>query len=138
MKIGIRIWILSGFVVTLLLFLFVRSCAMPPRKGEVLYERNCASCHGKNGEGFKKLIPPLNDPAYLDTHQDIAGCVIYFGLDSAITVKGIRYEGQPMAGLPHLSTVEITNIVNYVYEKWSNSKRVFKEPEIKKQIENCR
>jgi mono/diheme cytochrome c family protein len=136
MKINIRIYILSSFVVILLLVMCFRSCPAPPKKGELGYEQKCASCHGVNGEGFRNLIPPMNDSAYLAKHIDDFACIVAYGLDEKITVNGVDFD-QPMNGIEELNSIEIANVANYVYERWGNTPKKFTPQEIEKRIANC-
>ena len=136
MNINLRIVILGGFVFVLLALMVFRSCSRPPKKGELVYQTNCASCHGANGEGFRNLIPPLTDSNYLDNHSADFACIVGYGLDEEITVNGVKFN-QPMAGLENLNTVEITNVANYVYERWSTSKKKFTSKEIEIALANC-
>jgi len=136
MKVNIRIYILSAFVVTLLLVMFFRSCTSPPKKGELVYQQKCASCHGANGEGFRNLIPPMNDSTYLAKHQDDFACIVAFGLDKEITVNGVKFD-QPMQGIVELNAIEIANVGNYVYERWGKSSKKFTPQEVEKRIANC-
>lgn len=136
MKINIRILILSAFVVTLLLVMFFRSCTTPPKKGELVYQQKCASCHGSNGEGFRNLIPPISDSTYLAEHKNDFACIVAFGLDKKILVHGVEFD-QPMQGIEELNAVEIANVGNYVYERWANSSKKFTPQEVEKRIANC-
>jgi mono/diheme cytochrome c family protein len=42
-----------------------------------------------------------------------------------------------MAGLENLNNIEITNVANYVYERWSTSKKKFTPKEIEIALANC-
>ena len=136
MKVNIRIYILSSFVLILLLALFIRSCSTPPNKGELVYQNKCASCHGANGEGFRNLIPPMNDSSFLMENQDDFACIVAYGLDKKINVNGIEFD-QPMQGIAELNSIEIANVGNYIYERWSNGSKKFTPKEIESRIANC-
>ena len=136
MNINLRIVILGGFVFTLLVLMFFRSCSRPPQKGATIYKNNCASCHGMDGEGFRNLIPPLTDSNYLDTHETNFACIVGYGMDEEITIKGTKYNS-PMAGLENLNNVEIANVANYVYDRWSTTKKKFTPKEIENALANC-
>jgi len=136
MKVNVRISILSAFVVTLLLVMFFRSCSTPPKKGELVYQQKCASCHGINGEGFRNLIPPLSDSTYLAEHIDDFACIVAYGLDEKITINKVDFD-QPMSGIEELNAIEIANVANYVYARWGNSSKKFTAKEVEKRIANC-
>lgn len=136
MKINVRIFILSAFVVTLLLVMFFRSCTSPPKKGKLVYQQKCASCHGANGEGFRNLIPPMNNSNYLTEHANDFPCIVAYGLDQKIVVNGVEFD-QPMEGIVELNPIEIANVANYIYERWGHSSKKFTPQEVEKRIANC-
>ena len=136
MNINLRVVILASFVVVLLVLMILRSCSRPPQKGELVYKTHCASCHGNNGEGFRNLIPPLTDSNYLDSHADDFACIVGYGIEGEIMVNGVTFN-QPMAGIEALNNVEIANVANYIYERWSKSKKKFTAKEIETRLANC-
>lgn len=136
MKINIRIIILSSFVLTILFLLIFRACERPPKKGEFVYEKKCASCHGFEGEGFRNLIPPLNDSTYLMTNWENIACIVAYGMDQKITVNGVEYD-QPMEGLPELNSIEIANVTNYLTERWGDPTKKITSEEVEKRMANC-
>lgn len=136
MNVNIRVIILSSFVFLLLTLMIVRSCKRPPIKGQTLYENHCASCHGKEGEGFRNLFPPLTDSVYLKEHMDEFACIVGFGLDKPIVVNGVTFT-QPMAGIEGLNPTQIANVGNYIYEKWSGTNKKFTPKEIETALANC-
>ena len=116
--------------------MFFRSCTSPPKKGELVYQQKCASCHGANGEGFRNLIPPLTDSNYLINYKDDFACIIAYGLKKPIMVNGVEFD-QPMEGIVELNAIEIANVGNYVYERWGNSSKKFTPNEVENRIANC-
>lgn len=108
----------------------------PWRDGEWLYEKNCASCHGAAGQGLGELIPPLAGADYLQTHRAQLPCIVRYGLQDSITVNG-RPFAQPMAGVPHLSDIEITNLLNYVNHQWGNAGETYTLKEVRDLLESC-
>lgn len=135
MRINIRIIILASFVAILLIVLFARSCSNPPNKGEVVYNNQCASCHGTNGDGFRNLIPPLSDSTFLMGNQNSFACIVLNGLDSNILVGGNYYDN-PMEGI-NLTPIQLTNLANYVYNRWGDPEKKFTLKEIENSIANC-
>lgn len=91
----------------------------PYSQGKVLYERQCARCHGADGKGFEKLYPPLAQADFLVNHQEELACIIWNGLQGKIVVNGQEYE-QVMMGNRNLNSIEITNIINYINNDWGN------------------
>lgn len=136
MNINFRVVILATFVIALLSVLMLRTCSAPPKKGKVVYQNNCASCHGEEGNGFRNLIPPLTDSAWLANHSDEFACIVAYGIDREITVNGSKYQ-QPMHGINTLNNVEIANVGNYIYSRWSDDNIKFTPKQIEKALLNC-
>ena len=136
MNVNLRVVILSSFVLILLVLMIFRSCSRPPQKGKVVYQNHCASCHGNEGEGFRNLIPPLTDSNYLDANQDNFACIVGYGMDQEVIVNGTSYT-QPMAGIEQLTPTQIANVANYVYGRWSTTKKKFTPKEIETLLGNC-
>ncbi len=136
MNVNLRVVILSSFVLILLALMIFRSCSRPPQKGKVVYQNHCASCHGNEGEGFRNLIPPLTDSNYLDANQDNFACIVGYGMDQEVIVNGTSYT-QPMAGIEQLTPTQIANVANYVYGRWSTTKKKFTPKEIETLLGNC-
>lgn len=86
-------------------------------QGERLYINYCAPCHGINGEGLKKLYPPLRNADYYKAHKENLACIIRYGLQDSIRVNGIPYH-QKMTGIKELGEVEISNLINYMNHLW--------------------
>ena len=80
--------------------------------GQQLFESNCASCHGAQGQGTPGQFPPLaGNPSAEDTEYVLQ--VINEGLSGPIEVDGTTYDAQ-MPALTHLSDEEAGAIANYV------------------------
>lgn len=88
-------------------------------QGRDLYNLNCVSCHQKDGNGLKKLIPPLANADYLRTNQAESAGLIRNGAINPITVNGISYT-PTMPPHPHLSNLEIAEILTYINNSWGN------------------
>lgn len=124
-----------SIILSLLLVLF--ACQRNPwRDGEWIYQKNCASCHGENGQGLGELIPPLAGADFLEKNPGQLPCIVRNGLQDTIVVNGKTFV-QPMAGVPHLSDIEITNLLNYVNHAWGNDYGVYKLEEVRGLLEKC-
>ncbi len=130
-----RLLIIAGIVVVIISVLVLRTCSAPSDKGRLVYEQHCANCHGDNGEGFA-MYPPLLKADYLDQHSSQFACITQYGLKEEIMVNGKKYN-QAMPANLNLSSTDITNLANYVYQTFSTSGKTFTQDEIKKQLENC-
>ncbi|MCC6412692.1 MAG: cytochrome c [Saprospiraceae bacterium] len=126
-----------------LLFVFVAIFALagceqsPYRDGEALYKAQCANCHMDDGRGLGALMPPLAGADYLKKERAQLPCILMFGLADTIVVNGQTY-GEKMPGVPTLTAVEITNILNYVNNAWGNQNGVFTLEEVRKSLETCK
>lgn len=106
------------------------------RDGEWIYQKNCASCHGDQGQGLGELIPPLAGADFLAKNRHRLPCIVRQGLQDSILVNGKKYE-QPMAGVAHLSDIEITNLLNYVNHAWGNDNGVYQLEEVRALLKQC-
>ncbi|MGW8122750.1 c-type cytochrome [Roseivirga echinicomitans] len=97
--------------------------------GRRLYKMICQSCHMENGEGFKKLIPPLAKADYLEIYREDLPRTIKYGLSGPITVNGVLYN-QPMPANPKLTDVEVAQILTYIGNTWGNAMGSFTTEEV--------
>lgn len=108
----------------------------PYKQGEILYNGFCANCHMEDGIGLVGNIPPLVDSDFLVKHKGQVACVIRYGLSDTIEVNGIKY-WQPMAGIPQLSEIEITNIINYINSSWGNANGFYPLDSVMNDLKSC-
>lgn len=104
--------------------------------GKQLYDENCSSCHGLEGEGLRKLIPPLANTDYFRENKNRLACITKFGLEDSILVNGVIYN-QPMIGNIELEDDEIRDILNYMIDQWYPEFQKFTLNDVKNQIDNC-
>jgi mono/diheme cytochrome c family protein len=88
-------------------------------QGRDLYQNNCTSCHQKDGRGLKKLIPPLANADFLRANQVESARLIRNGAKIPIVVNGISYP-PTMPSHPHLSNLEIAEVLTYINNSWGN------------------
>ncbi|MCB0496108.1 MAG: cytochrome c [Cyclobacteriaceae bacterium] len=88
-------------------------------QGRDLYKTNCLSCHQKNGQGLKKLIPPLAGSDYLKNNQAKAAQLIMDGAWETIRVNGVDYK-PTMPAHKHLTALEVAEILTYINNSWGN------------------
>lgn len=83
---------------------------MEQSKGRLLFENNCAQCHGKLADGLADLGPPLIHPYYRpDHHADVA----FF----RAAEQGVRAHHWPFGNMPaqpQVSRDDMTNIIAYL------------------------
>lgn len=106
----------------------------PYREGERLYKANCANCHLDNGAGLGALIPPLAGADYLASNRERLPCILKYGLKDTIVVNGVPY-AEAMPGVPTLSAIHITNILNYINTSWGNNLPPYRLDEVRVLLE---
>ena len=77
--------------------------------GEALFLANCAECHQPDGQGIPNVYPAL------DGNETVQGS----GIDVALVLRIGR--GEMPSFKDSLNSEEVTAIVNYVRNAWSNS-----------------
>ncbi|MFS4493818.1 c-type cytochrome [Maribacter sp. 2308TA10-17] len=102
--------------------------------GAKMYFQICASCHGANGEGIQGLAPPLQGSEHVADPERL-GLIVLHGLQGPIHVKGERYDiNLAMPGLIRNETISdknISDIIAYVTNAFSDSPRGLKEENVK-------
>lgn len=88
-------------------------------QGRNLYLEHCANCHLDEGQGLRRLIPPLAGSDYLREQPQAVVRGIRYGMEGPMRVNGVTYD-QPMPGNVELSEFQIVNIVNYINQAWGN------------------
>lgn len=106
------------------------------REGERLFMSNCANCHMDDGIGLSALIPPLAGSDYLKSHRDRLPCILRKGLSDTIYVNGRMYAEQ-MPGVPTLSDIQVTNLLNFINNSWGNRNGIFRLDEVQRALATC-
>lgn len=104
---GLALMLLSGVALSL--------SAQPPsfKRGAILYDTHCSSCHQKDGRGVPKLIPPLVETDYVSGDKTRLIQILLRGLNEPIVVLDEDYYS-PMASFAHLSDTQIADILTYI------------------------
>lgn len=129
-----RMAVLALFVYGLSLW---RCEQQPYREGARLYKVHCANCHLDDGKGLGTLIPPLAGSDYLSANRKALPCILKYGLRDTISVNGKTYAEQ-MPGVPSLSAIHITNILNFVNHSWGNKLEPYRLDEVQQMLNSCR
>jgi mono/diheme cytochrome c family protein len=90
-----------------------------PVKGEQLYTANCAKCHGREGEGFLRLYPPIHDSKYLRQNVSKLPCIIRNGLKGEITIGEITFN-QIMPAIQTLKPTQMSHTITFMQQKWNH------------------
>lgn len=106
-------------------------------QGRLLYRDRCQNCHGSDGAGLGRVIPPLAKADYIKDNPENLACLIRNGIKGEITVNGIKYNGQ-MPSNKSLSPLEIAEIITYIGNCWGNNHGLETIAMVNKNIEACR
>ena len=135
MKINkILLWLVPIILVGIVLSNVFLNSTKP--QGERLFETNCANCHMEAGKGLQELIPTVRNADFVVNNPEKLACIIRNGIKGEITVNGKKYN-QPMTAAPHLSEIEITNIVNYLLEIQEKKLKKRNLLEIQQDLKTC-
>jgi nitrite reductase (NO-forming) / hydroxylamine reductase len=96
--------------------------------GQELYQTNCSSCHGANGEGVKGSNPPLQANTRLNTKKVLLKTVMN-GASDPIEVNGVKYQGH-MPSFDWLDTNELVDLLNYVSTSFTTKKYQVSEKDV--------
>lgn len=130
-----RCHILLGSILVLLIFPLPAVGGLPDTsRGKQLFTGHCAKCHGRSGEGFRKLYPPLQNSRFLQVDAEQLPCIIRYGMKGETTVDGVVFN-QTMPGNPRLTPEEIGLITGYMQQAWKKPITVLPVEEL---LENCR
>ncbi|MFZ1706043.1 MAG: cytochrome c [Saprospiraceae bacterium] len=88
------------------------------KRGKVVYDDFCVTCHRSNGKGFGKLYPPLAESDFLVKNRNQSIRAVKYGMEGEIEVNGQRYN-KKMAPLG-LSDEEVVDVINYIFNSWGN------------------
>jgi mono/diheme cytochrome c family protein len=105
--------------------------------GNELYTKHCANCHGIQGQGLQDLYPPLKGADYLIENQEDLSCLILYGIEGEIVVNG-RSFNEKMSSIPHLSHVDLTNIINHISKNIEPSVNRVTLKTVKNRIYDCK
>jgi cytochrome c553 len=99
-------------------------------EGGKLYEKNCAQCHGAQGEGVAGAYPALNGTVAInrDNTANLIQAVLHGGYSPA-TQSNPRPFGMPPYQLL-FNDREIASVLTYIRQSWGNSGSTVSELEI--------
>ena len=111
--------------------LFTQEDTLPQsiKRGESVYQANCASCHMPEGEGLEAVFPPLAKTDYVKNVKR-AISIILVGQQGEIAVNGKPYN-TAMAALPQLTDQEVADVLNFVRNSWGNKYPIIKAAQVK-------
>jgi len=84
-------------------------------EGRKLYLQNCANCHGIEGQGLRRVIPPVKDADFLIKYPEKSICIIKHGANTPMIVNDVEFI-QKMPDNPQLTDLEIAELITSVSE----------------------
>ena len=90
--------------------------------GEQLFTKNCASCHGNDGQGTPGTYPPLVGAKWT-TQEDMKKehiKIVLNGLEGEISVQGQTYNGVMQPFGQKLNDAQVAAVVNHERTSWGN------------------
>ncbi|TYZ14529.1 cytochrome c [Hymenobacter lutimineralis] len=105
-------------------------------EGAKLYQTHCASCHGEQGEGLRRLIPPVAASDYVTRNRASLPCLIRKGQRGPVVVNGVEYN-QVMPGHTDLTDSQIANLLNFVQQNWGNKNEPYTIREVSELLGRC-
>ncbi len=97
--------------------------------GELLYTKNCSSCHQANGEGLKGAFPSLKgSPVVLGDDLDLYVNIIMLGYNARPEYAVMNAVGTDN----ELTPEEVTAIINHEKTSWGNEAKPITTEEVKK------
>jgi mono/diheme cytochrome c family protein len=88
-------------------------------RGKSVYMDFCITCHLATGEGVSGIFPPLAKSDFLMKNREESIRAVKYGQKGEIIVNGVKYNG--MMPSPGLSSEEIADVMNYIYNNWGNT-----------------
>lgn len=88
------------------------------KRGALVYEDFCITCHLPDGKGEENTFPPLAKSDYLMQNRKESIKAIKYGQNGEIVVNGLTYNNV-MAPLG-LTDQEIADVMNYITNSWGN------------------
>lgn len=89
------------------------------KRGKVIYEDYCITCHLDQGQGVPGEFPPLAQSDYLLEKTEDAIRAVKFGQKGEIVVNEVTYDGI-MTPL-YLDDEEVRDVMNFVLNSWGNT-----------------
>lgn len=89
------------------------------KRGKLVYEDFCLTCHLPNGKGIPGNFPPLDGSDWLTEKRTESIHAIKYGLQGPITVNGEKYNNVMVS--MGLTDQEVADVMNYINNSWSNA-----------------
>jgi mono/diheme cytochrome c family protein len=88
-------------------------------RGMEVFNKTCVACHGPEGLGVAMAFPALSGSQRLTGDPATPIRIVLHGLQGPLESGGQKFNNV-MAPLGHLTDQEISDVLSYVRQKWSN------------------
>ncbi|MSU59397.1 MAG: cytochrome c [Pedosphaera sp.] len=103
------------------------------KRGKVLFEQNCALCHGNDGMGKPNQAPPLAGSEWvLATGVNRLIRIPLVGLNGPIKVNGQDWNLQMAAMGAQYSDDQLSDLLSYIRSAWGNKASPVTPEQVKK------
>lgn len=103
-------------------------------KADKLYKKYCSKCHKNNGEGIKRVYPPIKDADYIKNagkNELLRGML--FGRSGSVVVNGVKYNGVMTTEVDKsVSDDDIALILQHIYVKYNKMNVTVNANDVKK------
>lgn len=106
------------------------------RADAAVYDKHCASCHGRDGQGLRALYPPLQDSDYLGEKIRELPCLISGGIRGTI-VTGNKTKNIRMPAFGDLTLEEMSSLVSYLQQRWGKGGETPSEQTVAQWLRSC-
>lgn len=106
-------------------------------EGERLYLQHCSNCHQRNGEGLRRVYPPVAGSDYLEANLPAVVCGMKYGIQGEVTVRGVMYN-QAMPGVLSLTELELAEIATYICNSWGAQRGLVDARRVGPWLDSCR
>lgn len=103
------------------------------KRGQVIYNEYCKTCHQANGQGLSTIYPPIAGSDYMKTKgvKVITDNVVN-GLKGVITINGKKFNNV-MTSLPiKYSNADASAVITYILNSWGHNGGIVSEADVKK------
>ena len=103
------------------------------KRGQVVYNEYCKTCHQANGQGLSTVYPPLAGSDYVKSKgAKVITDNVVNGLKGQITVNGKKFNNV-MTPLPtKYSNADAAAVITFVLNSWGNNGGIVSEADVKK------
>lgn len=94
-------------------------------RGRILYNSNCATCHGPDGRGLENLAPPLLNSEFVSKNKERLIAIMLYGMHGPLSVNDKDYtflNAMPGIGTnENLTDENIRDIGNFIRNAFTTS-----------------